>query len=311
MENKSMSDWADLMERSTASWESVLTPEEREGGPSPWGNSRYAVFEQCPYKYWVSFVKRMKPETPAEPLEVGGLFHEARARYYSTALALEPTDISDTELDQECLRAAYSIIDRAEAVVPNIAAVVRRLFSGWIEVFGPGTSEDDRFETILVEALIETDRGFPYSTRLDRVIMSEKFGGPVIMEIKTASRRTQDLLAGYRLDSQFLGQQYCWRYSKYYKKYGPLQGYIVDLAVKGNQMEFIREEVPVNSKAMRDWERQKRLTYEQMVTCEIRNYWPRIRANCIKYRRCGLNRHCSRLKPGYFPGYRKKVKGEY
>jgi len=112
-------DWAELMEKSVASWEDILTPEEREGGPSPWGNSRYAVFEQCPYRYWVAFVKRMKPETPAKALEIGGLFHEARARYYLKALELEPTDTPDDELDAECLRAAYSIIDRAAKEADN------------------------------------------------------------------------------------------------------------------------------------------------------------------------------------------------
>lgn len=303
--------WADLMEESTASWEDILTAEEREGGPSPWGNSRYSVFEQCPYKYWVAFEKRMGPTSPAVPLEVGGLFHEARARYYLKALELEPTDIDDADLDEACLVAAFSIIDRAEKVVPNIAAEVRRLMSGWLTVFGPGNPEDDRFETILVEELVEVDRGFPYSSRIDRVVFSKKLGGPVIMEIKTASRRSQELLSGYRMDSQFLGQQYCWRYSKHYKKYGPLKGYIVDLVVKTNELVCVRESVPVDYKAMRDWEKQKRWTYEQLVLCGIRNHWPKMRSNCVKYGRCPLTRHCASLKPGYFPGYRKKEEGEY
>jgi len=153
------------------------------------------------------------------------------------------------------------------------------------------------------------NRGFPYSTRIDRVIMTDI--GPVIMEIKTASRRSKDLLSGYRMDSQFLGQQYCWRYSKFYRKYGPLQGYMVDLAVKTNEMVFVREKVPVDYRAMREWEKQKRWSYSQMVMCEINNYWPKVRANCVKYGRCPLTDHCASLKKNFFPRWEKKKPEDY
>jgi len=169
----------------------VLEEGEEFGGPSPNGNSFYSVFEQCPYKWWVAFKHRMKPIMPSDPLEIGGLFHECRARYYNKYLELTETNISDEVLDMECEKVMFDLIDRAEEVVPQIAGEVRRILRGWLVTHGPGRPTDDRADTLLVECLIETNRGFPYSGRLDRVVWNEDLGGPVIMEIKTASRRSK------------------------------------------------------------------------------------------------------------------------
>lgn len=302
------------LEEASASWEDVLESSERVGGPSPHGNSFYSEFEQCPYKWWVSHVKRMKPEYAQPPLEIGGLFHEARARYYNAYVDNFDLYDSDEKLDESCLSAMFDLVDRCDPVVPQTAREVRRLLRGWLKVFGPGTDGDDRHETLAVEELIEVDEGFPFSTRLDRVILSEEYGGPAIMEIKTASRMMQDLIDGYSMDGQFLGQQYCWRHSKWYRKYGPLKAFIVDLAIKTKEMRFLRVATPINNAAIRDWENQKRYTRLQMLICEAQGYWPRMRSNCVKFvKRCGLTPHCTVLGKGEdpFPGWRKKEAGEY
>lgn len=314
--------WAQVLEadleESKSSWEDVLEPDERVGGPSPTGNSYYSVFEQCPYKWWVQFVKRMKPDYPRPPLEIGGLFHECRARYYNAYLdnyaAYEDDEIDEKELDDRCLNAVFELLDRCDSVVPQTSKEVRRLIRGWITVYGPETAQDDRHETIDVEALVEVDRGFPYSTRFDRIAWSEELDGPVIMEIKTASRLTEDLVSGYKMDPQFLGQQYCWRHSKWYRKYGPLKAFVVDLTVKTKELRFQRITVPINNSTIRDWEKQKRHTYMQMLMCEALGYYPRMRSNCVKFvARCGLTEHCTTLGKGAeaFPGWRKKEVGEY
>lgn len=310
-----MSDtWGNMLDSyEEKSWETILTEEERMGGPSPWGNSKYSVFEQCPYKYHVAFNKRMRSTQLSDALEIGGLFHEGKAHYYLKDVELRDTDISDKDLDTACTKAMYDLLDRAHKVTPRITSEVRRLLTGWMKIHGPGRPTDNRHETLLIEPLLEVNRGFEYSTRLDRVILSEKLGGPVIDETKTAGRKTEDLLASYTMDGQFLGQQYCWRHSPYYKEYGPLKGFIVDLTIKTAQMSSTREVVPLNEAAMRDWEKQKRYTYKQMVNCGLDNYWPKIRTNCVKYGPCNLRKHCGILGRGKnaFTGFRKKKKGEY
>ena len=72
----------DLLNKKTPSWESVLTDDERAGGPSEWGNSRWQVFLWCPYLYNIQYVKGMKPEDPDPNLELGGFYHELLAKAY-------------------------------------------------------------------------------------------------------------------------------------------------------------------------------------------------------------------------------------
>lgn len=311
-----MSTWGAIMDsEERRSWTECLRAEEKQfGGPSPNGNSWYSVFEQCPYLWWVTFKKRMRPVVISEALEIGGLYHECRARYSQKYLDLNETGISDADLDLACEQAMFDLVNRAEDIVPQTANQVRRLLRGWLTVYGPTTPRDDRHLILSVEELIETNRGWPYSTRLDCVLWDEELNGPAIKETKTAGRLTEELLAGYTMDSQFLGQQYCWRHSPNYQKYGPLKGFVVDLAIKTQEMRFTQERVPIIKSAIRDWERQRRHTYRNMLLCEAEGYWPRIRTNCVKYaRRCPLTQHCSILGRGTvpFPGYAKKTEGEY
>jgi len=316
-----MSDtWGDILGNVTegsmeeVSWETILTQDERQGGPSEYGNSKYAVYEQCPYKYYIQFVLRMKSDKLNDPLEIGGLFHECKAHYYLKYNEFRESDMSDEDLDIECEKAIYGLLDRAEKVTPRIASDVRRLVTGWMKVHGPGTRTDDRNTTLLVEPLIEVDKGFKYSTRLDRVFWDEKRDGPVIMETKTASRKSEDLLASYVMDGQFLGQQYCWRNSHYYRKFGPLKAFVVDLIVKTAQLKMSQEIVPINLAAIRDWEKQKRYTYKAMMVSKIDGYWPRMRSNCVKYGKpCQFRKHCGILGRGKaaFAGFRKKRDDEY
>jgi len=309
--------WQDMIadDSESRSWEDVLEEHERAGGPSEWGNSRYSDFERCEYRYWVKHVLGYRPKKRNEALEVGGLFHECRARAYQAYQKAATAEDENgnkiylpEELDEIFTEALFELCDRAAKHVPTTVAIVRRLLQVWHKAHGPRTLIDDRHETLLVEALIDTNDGFPYSTRLDRVVMSGRLGGPCIMEIKTASRRTADLLDGYRMDPQFLGQQYCWKNSKYYKKYGALRGFIVDLCVKGQVVQVTRESVPVDVKLLRPWAKEKRYRYSQILTCEASGYWPRRRTNCVMYgKRCGLSEHCSTFPPGRreFPGWEK------
>lgn len=299
--------WGEVMEFDTRSWTECFSSEELQGGPSPTGNSWWQLFEICPHLFEIYHIRRLRPLVRSEPLEVGGLYHEARAAYYTKGLqGVSP---------EECIAAAFAVIDRCQDHVPHITAVVRRLLQGWLHAHGPGKITDDREETLLVEPLIEVSNGFPYSTRIDRVILSEKAGGPVIMEIKTASRQTSTLLKSYAVDPQFLGQIYCWENSNYREEYGSLKRFIVDLTVKGRGLVFLHEVVPISHAAVLDWERAKREVWLQMVRCRRYKYWPRNRANCVRWGRlCEAHAHCENAgiaRQEAFPGWVKKAVGEY
>lgn len=312
-------------------WEECIPEGERTGGPSEWGNSRWKDFLQCPWKYWVKHVKQLKMtvehpryEALNRSLWVGGLYHEARARYYLANLQYvnakgerDPNDESNqADIDDACTKAMFDIVDAAEKIQPTVAAEARRLLMGWITWGGPGTQQDDRNYTMYVERLLETKKdGFPYSTRIDRIFWNEELDGAIIQEHKSASWYSETLLASYRTDPQILGQIYCWENSELEEKHGPLRAVEIDIAVKGKQRAYYRHRVPVYQPAVDDWARCMKSEHALLVSCMANESWPRRRANCFLWARpCELHEVCCECastadsKRGVFPGYEKKTK---
>lgn len=307
------------------SWEEVLTGDERAGGPSPHGSSYWKDFRTCEYLFWAHQVKRMEasPEHPRydklrEALELGGLYHEALARYYLEHLkhfdrkGKKFSDASQKDIDEACIHAMYDIVNRAEAIVPGTASQTRRYLEGWLQIFGPGTAMDDRRSTMYVEQLVEVNAdGFPYSTRWDRVFWDSELNGPVLQEHKTARSYSETLLASYRTDPQMIGQMYCWDHSAFRKMHGPLAGYRVSLCIKGARREYPQEDVPINPKVIKDWAKDQRWLYFQMQQCETLDRWPRRRGACIQWMRpCEFHEHCTLLSKGAaaWRGYKEKAR---
>jgi|GEM_PF-6534565 len=310
-------------------WEDAVPVEERLGGPSAWGNSRWKDFLQCPWKYWVKHVRKLgmsvqhpRYEALGRNLWVGGLYHEARARYYIEHLKYvdaKGNDVAIAEqsfIDEECTKAMFGIVDAAEKIQPSVSGEARRLLMGWTTLHGPGTMRDDRRSTMYVEKLIEVMAdGFPYSTRLDRVRWDDDLGGPIIQEHKTASWYSENLLASYRTDPQILGQAYCWDRSPLAEEHGALKAIEIDIAVKGKNREYYQHRVPVNMDAVEDWARCMKYEHAQLCGCEANDNWPRRRANCFLWARpCELHEVCSECvstadsRREEFPGFEKKSK---
>jgi hypothetical protein len=308
--------WASAMaDMNTRTWEEVLKPGERLGGPTPFGSSFWSDFKMCPYYFDFTHNKRWRLVEYNENLEVGGLAHEAIGRYYQTALdTLENENTISGVLnhpggldDEACLNAAFGLLDRAEAVTPVIAAVARRVVQARLALYGPGTAGDDRKDTFGVEVYLGIDDPFPLTTRLDRWCWSDRAKGVVIHEFKTAREKTGRLLSSYRMDFQFLIQQYLWRKTQNKKKY-PLKGYVVDLVTKTQQPDVLVQAVPVDDKLLRDFEKEMRWTHMMWRQCHALNYWPRNRSYRCRF--CDLYDHCASGGRST-AGWRKKKKGEY
>jgi len=273
-----------LREWGNRSWEEVLTPEERLGGPSIWGSSRWAAFKKCPFYYHTFYVRNMRPTKVDEALEVGGLYHEARARYHQATV--------DGLGDDAAVQTGYDIINRAEKAVPAFAATVRRLFKGWLVHSGPGTVNDNRENIGGIEQLIEhLDGPFPYSTRID--LWNYNGDGVELVEIKTTSRRSGQLLSSYKMDSQFLGQMYLWKKVMEPRGFPRLTKYTIDLAVKTDPPQYSREIAPVDYRLLADWE------YEMQENWKILRYyersalrWPKRRSYHTCYW-CKLFNYCA------------------
>lgn len=299
-----------MRELGAHSWEEILTPEERLGGPSRMGSSKYDAFKRgCPYFYWFRYVKRMTLEELNPNLEIGGLFHECRARYYQTEMDLRDKE-EQQYIDEACLDVSYDLLRRAEDVAPETVAPVRRLWKGWVNLRGPGTPDDDRRDTIAVEVLLESKKPFLYTTRLDRVCQPESIDDHCnIHEIKTAKAYSERLRQSYKMDSQFLGQQYLWFRSGAQQKYGPLKNYVIDLAIKTNPAHYPQEIAPISMRLLNDWafEMEYVWTRIQYFTRSAKQ-WPRNRTyNC---RFCDAFEHCASGGRST-AGWRRKKKDEF
>ena len=287
-----------LAEWGMRSWEEVLTPEERMGGPSIWGSSRWAAFKKCPFYYFARYIRHIEPREKSEALEVGGLYHEVRARYNTAA--------KEGKSSEESIQAGYDLLNRTEKIVPAYSSLVRRLFKGWLVHSGPGTVNDSRRDIGGIEVLVEYLEGpFPYSTRLDLWTYIQNGEAVKITEIKTASQRSGQLIASYRMDSQFLGQMYLWKRVLEPQGYPPLKEYMIDLAVKTDPAQYCQETAPIDFALLSNWEYEMTQHWRELQRYErSARPWPRRRSYhschwCELFNFCasnGRNMHGLRIK---------------
>src|SRR5262249_3347476 len=66
-----------------------------------------------------------------------------------------------------------------------------------------------------------------------------------IVEHKTASRESRDVIEGWWLDGEIIGEVYAYKLSKLEQLYGPLAGVIVNITIKTQVPKFRRVEVVV------------------------------------------------------------------
>ena len=301
---------ADLGHRS---WQEAFKPEELSGGPSKWGNSRYQAFKACPYWYYWIYVKGMRPETYDQYLEVGGLWHEVRAKVGDTYLKGtdpegNPLQGSLEQLQEKCTEVGWDVLNKTESVVPGISGKVRHLYECWLPLRGPGAPGDDLPSLFGVEEIMEVEEPVPYSARIDQWHWIE---GPVIKEIKSAGRRDGALIDSYLMDSQFLGHQWLWKRTRQ-KEWGKLKSYHVDLITTTSQPYVGPETVAIRDDLIRDWLKETKWTYSQIVSCEMSGHWPKRRTwRCVRGNRpCPLFNHCASGGKNSI-GWRKKKKGEF
>jgi len=287
-------------------WDSVLSQSEKLGGPSPFGNSKWSDFRQCPYLFFWKHEKRMRQTSLSDALEIGGLYHEMRARYYTTHLTCETLgNMSQEEIDKSCLASARELVDKVFDVAPHTANVASHLFDAWVVLYGPGMPGDERTDTYEIEPLFEVTEPFPYSARIDRWGISEF--GPFIMEIKTAARRDGRLLQSYPLDPQFIGQKYLWKRCRE-KQYGKLESFFVDLVTKTSPISCYREPVDLDDRVMKHWEKSMMSHHANLVRCRATGVWPQSHGYHCRF--CDLVEHCSSGKKDS-SGWVKKKRGEY
>jgi hypothetical protein len=291
MSDEFVVNWGAIVEQ-PKSWETVLPKNARLGGPTINGNSKWADFTRCPYRYYLKHVEGLDSVLLSDPLEIGGALHELLAIYYEDGVG-----------------AAFDLLKKIEGVTPAVGAETRRLFEAWLKFYGPKAPRDLRFVTIATELPLKQDKPFPYSARIDHIITKDD--QVWIVEHKTSSARFVDLVKSYRMDSQLIGQVYLWNKSKYVKQFGRCVGVVVDLIVKTREIGCFWEQVVIDDKMVEAFERDMGHIAFERELCERSKYWPRKRHNCSKYNRlCSFFDYCLSNGEDETGLSRKKGKGK-
>ena len=228
---------------SERSWTECLEEGEALGGPSPFGSSKWQDFKDCPYLYELHHVRRFRRREWDVALEVGGLFHEALARYFQSWL-----DGDESKVGRE---KAFEIVTRCYEHVPDISSEVHRLLTNWMHMYHE-TRYDFRSRVLAVEHLVESPKPFFYSARLDLVLEAVD-GGIELMDHKTARQYTANMLMSYRMEPQFLGHMYAWEASGRAEQWGVLTRYTVDLITKTQTPTIELVDVPIVPALLRNW----------------------------------------------------------
>ena len=305
-----ISDIADLINNlEERSWEDALDPSERHGGPSPMGNSKWQVLKECPYLYQFKFIRRFECKRKSEALELGGLFHEMMARYFIKDMELreEEERIPELKIWSQSKLAALDLAHQVEKVAPGLAGEATRLFKAWQVLNGRGTVGYDCAQTMFVENLAEVFKPFHYSCRFDRVLRTKK-GLVALQDHKTTKRYTERLVTAYKIDPQFIGQQWLWN-EVFAEKYGELEYFEANLVTKTEEVRVEPLRIYITNSLINDWlYEMKDLNRElQFRMRNTMRRWPRRRTYRCQF--CDAFDHCA--SEGSLSGWRKKTANEW
>lgn len=251
------------------------------GGASEDGWSKLADLQRCPYRYKMLHETLLDVDEVAGPkpvaLELGALYHTALALHYSVgtiAIAVTP----------------FAFLERVRAVGGDgvIIDECKRLYSAYFDKYGNAHNEG------FAPLAIEFPAGIPgtHTCRFDMLAKHE--GVTKNIEHKTASRETRDVLEGWWLDGEIIGQHYAYKLSGLEAKFGPLFSTVVNLTIKTKEPKFRRIEVVISDEIIGRFASDRAWWNGHRDALRGGSYWPRKLQGCIgRYSNCELWDHCS------------------
>jgi hypothetical protein len=256
---------------------------ERMGGASGRGWSYYSSIQKCLYYYFMNY-KKKDSGTPSHALELGSCIHTMLALYY------EGLRDPETRIDPERLKNELLELN----VSSEIVLEAWRLFQAYESRY-----DTDYLTPLGAEIFAEAPDGT--TCRYDLIAKVEDEGGEVVVppgtwvvEHKSASRFDASMLEGWKNDGEIIGQIRIYQKAKLAKKYGKLQGVIVNLIGKHKQPQFQRVMIPVSNKRLKRHESDLKSWDMIRNICETTNHWPRSRASCVgRWGLCRYFDHCA------------------
>jgi hypothetical protein len=214
----------------------LLFPQHAFSG-SPRGSSFYSRLLRCAREHALG--KKLRPILDDEALTVGSLFHLVLEVYYSALMQLKYPYTSEQKFAAEREAAQVLSLISMEPGYEETFATVSRLARAYFDEY----RETDQWEIIAPEMTVGVTAPFTFTARLDLVVRDHgKPGKPLaVVEHKTARAITPDLVSGYQLSLQILGQAYLWQNVIKPKYPGErFEGIIVNIITKHVTPRFLR-----------------------------------------------------------------------
>jgi hypothetical protein len=278
-----------------------------EGGASPRGSSYWKAMRVCPRESALREVAHLIPLGQSQTnLDVGLLFHHALENYYrvlqvSQAQAERQKPWKKRQIGQEqrewcwggaveAERAAWISIRSfdGEPGYEEIYEEVARLVGSYFEFY----RNKDLWRIVAVEETLQySDATMEYSARLDLIVEDLEHGGLWVIEHKTAKTASADLLEGYQMDLQILGQVWLIDACVDLTNMPLLKGVKINITTKHKTPQHHRVEVCPSTAHLDSFELEQRNSFE-MRRVYAKLGWPKHLGNCTGaaryFKRCGF-----------------------
>jgi len=288
-------DWIDLGARTTLPMDAALDKAFAEIGVAKLGGaskgrgwSWYDKLQHCPYLYKRLYLdKALSGAVSANALEIGSGFHALKALYHQSQIPGSGVEYGHVGRMRDAL---YKHNASVQAV-----AEAARLIEAYIAYY-----DNDYLIPLDVEVHAVDDEG--NSCRYDLIARVEDahpglMPGTYIVEAKTASRMDDATMTGWRNHGEIIGQAAIFHRTRLAKKYGRLEGVIVDVVTKTKQPGFCRPVVVLPREVERAHLQDLRMWRTLEKLYRSTGYWPRARAACIaRYGKCAMFDECSRAE---------------
>lgn len=254
-----------------------------KGGASPVGSSFWKGVRLCPRESGLA-QRGLRKEgflRGRVALDVGLIWHHCLEAYYGAVMAyqeahpLTKRELLERDFGRYCITpqvaaeaAAWDALEpfRKEPGYEAFTETISNMLIGYFEFYRPR----ERFKVLAVEETLQyvaypkssregkraIYESFEYSTRLDTIVEDLNRGGMWILEHKSATALTDDLMSGYQLDLQVLGQVWCAE-RLVAECEGPLpafKGAMINIATKSKRPSFARVEVSPSHDHLRMFE---------------------------------------------------------
>lgn len=243
----------------------VLGLAEKYGSASPRGNSYYSQALKCSREHALSSLVRLRPERDEDALTTGWLFHMGLEIWGGVLMQVQHTrglewarsqpggvDEQTRQLAEDTAYQTFANLASEPGYEETFPTVMRCLKSYFEK------ARAQRYFYLAVEETLQTTLPIEYSARLDAIVvdMGETPAHDVTraVEYKTARALAANLLAGYQLNLQTLGQAWLFGRCVDTSRYPRFAGVRVDITSKTKVPQHIEVDVIPTRSGMKAFE---------------------------------------------------------